>query len=401
MERHSVPQNIMDVEFKLFGSLTVRQFANLAAGILVGVLLYFFDIPGIIKWPLIVFSAFMGLALALFEINGQPFSRWLGNFIIAMFTTQRKVWKKNPKIPEILSKTYKPQSSQDSLLISKKKKLPPFLKEDLGKTVQAVDADEERRLNTLGNYLAAEKGKTAVKVAGNLTQQVVKKNNQPVVNPSKQNIAGGTNPVQDNIQPFEQSPNYTVTAQQLTQREQRPLNSKKMHKNRAQSLSSIMQPDSVSQGLQVQGNKYTAKELEESNKILQERIKKLSKNDKPGKRNSEVAKKLEDLQQTVENLGATQGFSGKKIIASKPNVVSGVVLDKVGAGLPNIRVLIKDKRGYLVRSLITDKEGQFITATALSKGEYVVEINSDSYTFDKYKIVLDGKSPKKYKFISR
>ena len=49
--QHAVPQNIMDVEFKIVGDLTMRQFSYL---LILGLFAYFNSqlMVGIFKWPL-------------------------------------------------------------------------------------------------------------------------------------------------------------------------------------------------------------------------------------------------------------------------------------------------------------------------------------------------------------
>lgn len=95
----------MDVEFKLFGSLTVRQAGFIAAGGFAALIFYFMPIMGFIKWMLIILSVVFGLSLALIRINDQPFEIWVINFIYALFASQRRIWKKSSKVPEILSDT--------------------------------------------------------------------------------------------------------------------------------------------------------------------------------------------------------------------------------------------------------------------------------------------------------
>jgi hypothetical protein len=58
--QHAVPQNIMDVEFKLVGDLTMRQFSYL---IVFGLLAYFSSviIPGIFKWPIVMTLGLLAL----------------------------------------------------------------------------------------------------------------------------------------------------------------------------------------------------------------------------------------------------------------------------------------------------------------------------------------------------
>ena len=50
--QHAVPQNIMDVEFKIIGDLTMRQFIYL---LVFGAMAYgtFTSVQSVFKWPLV------------------------------------------------------------------------------------------------------------------------------------------------------------------------------------------------------------------------------------------------------------------------------------------------------------------------------------------------------------
>jgi hypothetical protein len=106
MKQHAVPENIMDVEFKLFGSLTAKQFGYIVAGGGVGLFFYYLFKSlntTFLGWIFAGLSVLLGLSLALIRINDQPFEVWLGNFLSAMFSSQKRVWKKRKKIPQSLS----------------------------------------------------------------------------------------------------------------------------------------------------------------------------------------------------------------------------------------------------------------------------------------------------------
>jgi len=101
---HAVPQNILDVEFKLFGSLTIKQFAYIAGAAFIGLIFYFiFNSLPWLMWPLILVCVALGIALALVKINQRPFDVWLTNYIVAVMTSQRSIYHKSKKTVSILS----------------------------------------------------------------------------------------------------------------------------------------------------------------------------------------------------------------------------------------------------------------------------------------------------------
>ena len=117
----------MDVEFKLFGSLSAKQFGYILAGGFIGLFFfYLFKSFGVtfLGWIFAFLSAILGVSLALIRINEQPFEIWLGNFMAAMFTSQKRVWKKEKKKPDILNKDkVKPQLKKQQQVTQQKKKV--------------------------------------------------------------------------------------------------------------------------------------------------------------------------------------------------------------------------------------------------------------------------------------
>jgi hypothetical protein len=107
MDQHPIPKNIMDVEFKLFGNLTVRQFIYVAGAFVFAAFIYMLQLPSFITLPIIVVIGLFGIAFAFFEVNGQPFAKWFSNFMFVLITPQRKVWRKNPKLPKTLRDSFK------------------------------------------------------------------------------------------------------------------------------------------------------------------------------------------------------------------------------------------------------------------------------------------------------
>ncbi|MEI6287972.1 MAG: PrgI family protein [bacterium] len=87
-----VPQ-FLDVEDKVFGPITIRQFIEMLMGAL---LIFIFN--KIFDFSLFVLSAFVvGIitgVLAFVKINGQPFHEFLLNFLGTIKNPKLKVWKK-------------------------------------------------------------------------------------------------------------------------------------------------------------------------------------------------------------------------------------------------------------------------------------------------------------------
>lgn len=92
--QHPIPQNVMGVEFKLVGGLTLRQFAFLAGFIIVAWVTYSSNLPSVIKTPGAVTIALLGLFISLVPIQDRSADIWLKNFLLAVSSPTQRVWKK-------------------------------------------------------------------------------------------------------------------------------------------------------------------------------------------------------------------------------------------------------------------------------------------------------------------
>jgi hypothetical protein len=96
MRQHPIPQNVLDVEFKLFTKFTLKEFAYLAAGVLGGGIFLFLNkqigLPGIIAWPAFLILSGVGLFFALVPINDQNADEFVKNYFTAINKPTQRVW---------------------------------------------------------------------------------------------------------------------------------------------------------------------------------------------------------------------------------------------------------------------------------------------------------------------
>lgn len=97
MQRFTVPQFI-DVEDKIIGPITTRQFLIFLAGAIIIAILYrFFDFSAFIFLSIIIFL--FTVTLAFVKINGRPFHFFLLNIIQTSKRRGARVWN-NRLAPE-------------------------------------------------------------------------------------------------------------------------------------------------------------------------------------------------------------------------------------------------------------------------------------------------------------
>lgn len=96
MRQHPIPQNVLDVEFKLFTKFTLREFTYLAIGVSVGGFFLYYtskgQFPAVVGIPLFVIFSGIGAFFALVPINDQPADKVISNFFTAINRPTQRVW---------------------------------------------------------------------------------------------------------------------------------------------------------------------------------------------------------------------------------------------------------------------------------------------------------------------
>ena len=98
MRQFSVPQFI-EVEDKIFGPLTLKQFIYLLGGVAAVFLMYVFlpfFLAVLFGLPVAAFAA----ALAFYKVNNQPFINVAANAVSYYAKSKLYIWKKTERKPE-------------------------------------------------------------------------------------------------------------------------------------------------------------------------------------------------------------------------------------------------------------------------------------------------------------
>jgi hypothetical protein len=114
--RFQVPQFI-EVEDKIFGPLTLKQFLYLAGGAGLSVILYMF-LPPLIAIIIIFPVASFACALAFLKINNRPFIHMLESAFTFVVNPKLYIWKQEER-PVTPTKKEKPASTTSSAYIPK------------------------------------------------------------------------------------------------------------------------------------------------------------------------------------------------------------------------------------------------------------------------------------------
>ena len=186
--QHPVPQNIMDVEFKIIGELTMRQFFYLLifCGLAYGVF-QFVNSP-IFKWPLILLFVLTGVALAFVPLQERSLDEWVVNFFKAIYAPNQKIWRKETTIPSAFMYENINVVKQELITLaptSSRRKLEEYLEyQGSEKNKDELDIPVEDFVNKVHNAFLNKPQTTTL--PQNLTQSTITSQQLPQV-PIQQN----------------------------------------------------------------------------------------------------------------------------------------------------------------------------------------------------------------------
>src|SRR5581483_4803400 len=87
------------------GDMTLKQFLEIAAGVVMGVIFYATGLPTIIKWPLIAISVLIGAALAFIPLEERPLEQWFLAFVRNVYSPTLFHWEKQGNVKYFMDET--------------------------------------------------------------------------------------------------------------------------------------------------------------------------------------------------------------------------------------------------------------------------------------------------------
>ncbi|MBI2031604.1 MAG: PrgI family protein [Candidatus Levybacteria bacterium] len=385
MDNHPIPQDITGFQFKLIGDMTIKQFAYLAGGIVLG-WLAFATLPFVlIKVPVAGFFIVSGFAVAFFPIAGRPLDTMVTNYIKALFAPTQyvyrkigtKIWFPEPHEVRAIHPSSSPHTGDE--------KLKAYLATLSPKPKNKYDERELSFFQSLSAHSFPQQAPTVQQQPKIITAIPVKR---------------GLHEEKQNIPPMKTQMDQSV-------QESKPEEKKQSSPSEVLALKKKLQEAKLQEVVERGTAKYESahKKVLELEKLLNEiQTRKLALENQL----QELQKKL-DMQnqnimvpgvvkpkpesQTVKKipLAMTKG-AGIPITPEFPNLVSGVIKDPRGNPLPNILVEIKDNRGNPVRAFKTNIVGQFASATPLVNGVYALSFDDPKglNKFDQVEINVTG-----------
>ena len=372
MQEHPVPQNITSYEFRLIGNMTLKQFFELCAGLLLGFLTYTSNLPSILKIPLMAFFGLFGAALAFLPVEERPLDQWFIAFLQAIYNPTKFRWQKTTDAPEIFTPTKKHEQpkieySKDFNSSEKRYRAKAFLQSM--KTDSAVqDELQEKSSNLLAMFNSSDSAKTSSPPKFSAGTRL----SQPVVS---------IRPQQVQMQPQTLSGTIHVPTPKVTKPDaltpDKQFQSEHLVKNRGEVVVLKTKPSPLTVS-------HTASQENASPEISQTMQQYHATNAAIPLSAKVSADSIQDSVKTNASLPFPK-------TPSVPNLVVGMVLDPEKKILEGAIVEIQNSAGMTVRALKTNMLGQFFATTPLDKGEYILIAEKDGLIFEPQKLMASNK----------
>jgi len=408
MDQHPIPQDVTGFQFKLIGTMTVKQFGYVASGVIMAVILYYIPIHSpigvLVKVLLIPLFGISGVVIAFVPLEGRPIDVMATNFAKALFSPNQYIYhRQGRKLSFSTITVAKVQVSKKTDAKNAKNHTPNHaeINDEKGEKLRALllsshdeaksdlDKKEAAFLNTLSlpSIQTSSSSKTAP--AKHIVSAVLPPANTSALTPSliqplaKPAIQVLPPPTQIKNQPQEQKKSDSMQTSMPIKQEP-PANQ-----------TSIPQdgPEKKATVLSQQINEVHAQKQKLEQELTHLKTQLATQKAVPAPTvNTPPQQPLQDplhVRSVPQNVTKKVGLPH---VSDSPNVVVGIVKDPRGNVLPNILVEVKDKDGNPVRAFKTNQLGQFASATPLSPGTYTIELDDPKkqHRFDLIQIVANN-----------
>lgn len=419
MDQHPIPQDVTGFQFKLIGTMTVKQFGYVASGVVLAVVLYYLPIQSafaiLIKVLLIPLLGVSGVIVAFVPIDGRPIDIMATNFAKALFSPNQYVYRRQGRT--LSFSTVSITKASDEKTAAQKRQTPAKATNTSGQ----LNEKEEKLRAFLLNSKGAEKNEVDKKEAAflkTLSIPTIQPDSAVVVpQPAQRKTPSMTKPptivtaptpqpkiVQAAPVPVKAVPQAPITTTKTPENEEKDLSQKEIQLEQA--LTQAKQEESTNQAPAIQAVAHH--KVETLSKQIQEiHTQKLQLEQELAHLQTQLTQqKHPQLPQTPKlPLSPTQDPQHvrtisqtitKKVglphVSDTPNVVVGIVKDPRGNVLTNILVEVKDKDGNPVRAFKTNPLGQFASATPLSVGTYTIELEDPKkqHRFDTIQVTANN-----------
>lgn len=362
MQEHPVPQNVTGYEFHLIGQMTLKQFLEVAVGVVVAVVINATNLPSFVKVPLMIIAGLSGAALAFIPLEGRPLDRWFFAFVKSIYQPTMFFWKKSAPIPEAFTYT-QPKTVDTTTQVD----YAPLRQARVSEYVQTVAPAQK---DTVVDETETLMVQNILSLFDTDSSEQTPPSPPPA--PMAPSVAPQITPAQTQrgfIQTlFIQTPEQTTaTAQQTTPPHEETI---------------LPSPKGVIEQQTVFG--YEKKDGVDTHTAEPTPV--------PIYDTSEVVMPLVPPKHEQKPLHPTVFLHDTPFPnpPTTPNIIAGQVLAGNQVVADAIITIAKSSDSSPVRALKTNALGRFATVTPLENGSYVITAEKDGYLFDNYSLVVDN-----------
>lgn len=350
MQEHPVPQNVLEIEFKLFGNFSVREFTKILLGCAAALGVYILNLPAIVTWPVIIIVILYGIGSAMIK----NFDAKANTILSAILVSPRYIWRKNNEMPDYLARDY-----QKMVMENGQNKA----KESAGIAVRDLEVDELIRTRTQRREQAPAGAPVSVLPAtapAPVVQDIVAEPPAPKPEPAK--LATVATP--------EPTPQPIVVSEPVTPPP-------------TESEADLVLRLNELRGQLIKMQKVGASKAELD--VIMQEI-------------DNIYKKLKVL--SPDKFAQTVSDNVNQVM-NQTNFLYGIVVDRKDRPVAAAKVKLVGSDNRVYAEVDSQPDGRFETPKTIPYGSYAVEVTKGGFRFDKFKVVVSDKKLPAYKFRSK
>jgi hypothetical protein len=370
MREHAIPQDITGYRFHIIGSMTIKQFAEIGAGVILAIMIYATNLPTFVKWPLIAIAVGLGAMAAFVPIEERPFDHWIITFFRVLYKPTKFYWQRHSKIPDAF--LYTPETSNEptyaelDLKPARRQRIKEYLTSvEQPAILNELDLAEQERLRSV--MVTFNTDRTQLGAA-------TRKNEKPDLRVRVRALAGAADGDLQLPQPTAIFDTPGVAATQQTpaldsvQRAHLPINQVATKI----AIPELNQVDIESEAVSHDdaGFQNVSEQATHERAFIEE---------------ASTATPVQPTQTVTTNTNLPFPLP-----PTEPNKLVGMVLSPNNDLLNDSIVEIQTENGQVARAVKTNALGQFFVTTPLESGTYTILAEKDGFQFAPLQIMLTG-----------
>ena len=340
LANHPIPQDVTHFQFQLIGNMTIKQFAYLGGGVILGWICFSLPIFILIKLPLAGLFAGAGVFLAFAPLEGRPADIMAMNFLKAVFSPTVYVYQKTTQQTTVVT-------NQAPIVKKKEEKKDTMI--TLQSPVVVRPLQQEQIHTSTQKPLTQEQVKSVTEADKQLVAQAAKLQQAVAISHKEEAL-------------------HKQSAEEADLAHHKTIDLEKQLRDLLEQKTTL-EKELFDLQKQVMQTRPTAQAVTPSATLQPAAAPRVVK----------VPKSMEKI-------------VGTPFTPDVPNLIVGVVKDPRGNVIPNILIEVMDKDSNPVRAFKTNNLGQFASATPLNNGTYTLTLEdpASKNTFDIIEIIATG-----------